>query len=131
MISRCLPDANITWNDEIFLQNGKTTHLRRLSNALGSSSGIWIGVPFFDQGSRSMASNTGYWHSTSMCAGNLQHSGSPTKNMTSLPASLLYKFLHLKRTNCIYITTASMMANVVRSVLLYLLRHHIIFNVTY
>jgi len=75
------------------------THLSKLSNALGSSSGMWIGMSFFDQGSRSMASNTGYWHSTSMCAGNLQHSGSPTKNVTSLPASLLYKFFHLKRGN--------------------------------
>lgn len=75
-----------------------STHLSRLSNALGSSSGMWMGVPFFDQGSRSIASNTGYWHSTSMWAGNLQHSGPPTKNMTSLPVSLLYKFFHLEHT---------------------------------
>lgn len=88
----------------IFIGVVKTTHWSILSNALGSSSGIWIGLPFFDQGSRSIASNTGYWRSTSICAGNLQHLGSPTKNITSQPTSLLYKFFHLKRKDYIILS---------------------------
>ncbi len=74
-------------------------YLKRWSNALPSTSWITILDSAFARakGPSSIALNTGLLRSMDRCPGNLQVSGSvPTRNTTSLPASLSNKESHLR-----------------------------------